>query len=100
MIKIEYIIGAGLVLMWLKGRKKEVSSNQVQDTIASQQGSDWIGSGGMYAMWDRLNGTDLGAKGYPNLAAGPVADPGKVGQLNAGIKTQWDGTIDQLATIQ
>lgn len=87
-MKLEYILGAGLVLLWLRGNKKIAASTQVKDSIPTE-GTDWIGT-----AWDRLNGAqDLTAKGYPNLAAGAQADPGKVGQLSAGLSTGWDGTL-------
>lgn len=94
MIKTEYIIGAALVLLWMKGTKKAKSDNQLQDTMSSQQGSDWIGSGGLYAMWDRLSGSDLVAKGYPNIdPTTAVADPGRVGQLQTGLTVSWNGSL-------
>ena len=85
---MQYIIGAGLVIWWMRAHKAKQTDNQHMDTIASQQGSDWIGT-----AWDRLSGADLIAKGYPNLSNGPTADPGKVGALNAGIMLGWDGTL-------
>lgn len=93
MIKTEYIVAAVVAVMWLKGRKKEASDTQLQDTLASQKGSDWIGSGGLYAMWERLQGTDLVAKNYPNIAPGAQADPGKIGLLSTNILPGWDGSI-------
>ena len=89
-------IAAGAVavfLLWNKGQKAKKTDNQLQDTLASQQGSDWIGAGGLFAMWDRLSGADLVAPGYPNIAPGPVADPGKVGQLQTGMVPGWNGTL-------
>ena len=93
MIKLEYIIGAGLVLLWMRGNKKQAASTQLQDTMSSQQGSDWIGVGGLYDMWDRLSGSDLVVKGYPNLTNSAVADPGKIGTIQTGILPAWDGSI-------
>lgn len=89
MLKIEYIIGAGLVLLWLKGSKQQAQSTQLSDTIP-KEGGDWADMGN---MWTRLSGAGLSAPGYKNLAAGPLADPGKIGALNAGIMPGWNGEI-------
>lgn len=89
-------IAAGAVAVFLlfqKGQKKAASDNQLQDTLSSQRGSDWIGAGGLFAMWDRLSGADLVAPGYPNLTNSAQADPGKIGILSAGLLPGWDGTI-------
>lgn len=92
--------GVVAVLLWTRGQKKADSFNQLQDTLASQKGSDWIGSGGLYALWDRLSGTDLAAPGYSNLNGSAQADPGKVGQIDAGLTAGWDGTLgNPAATI-
>ena len=87
------IAGAVGVLFWAKGHSAQKSSTQVQDTVSSQKGSDWIGAGGLYSMWDRLSGADLTAPGYANLQPGAQADPGKVGQLSTGLVAGWDGSM-------
>jgi hypothetical protein len=92
-MKLEYFIGAGLVLLWLKGSRKKATDVQMADTIASQKGSDWIGVGGLYDAWDRLSGADLKLESYPNLHVGAQADPGKIGTLQSGILAGWDGSM-------
>jgi hypothetical protein len=92
-MKTAYIVAGLVTLLWVKGRKTKDAKNQIAETASSQRGSDWIGAGGLYAMWDRLSGADLHAPGYSNIAAGPVADPGKMGALSAGILPGWDGGI-------
>lgn len=89
-------IAAGAVavfLLWHKGQKKQTSSTQLQDTLASQQGSDWIGVGGLFDMWDRLSGSDLVAPGYSNITGQPTADPGKIGTIQTGITPGWNGSL-------
>lgn len=89
MIKLEYIVGAALVLMWMRGTKKAQQSTQLQDSMPLE-GGNWQDMGD---MWSRLNGQGMSASGYPNLASGPVADPGKVGILNAGLMPSWNGSL-------
>lgn len=86
--KTHLAIGAAalVLLQWYKGQQITAAAKQVEDSVP-RAGSDWIGT-----MWDRLSGTDLVAPGYPNLAAGAVADPGKVGILDAKIAIGWDGS--------
>lgn len=79
--------------LWNKGHQVKKGDTQLQDTLASQRGSDWIGSGGLYAMWDRLSGSDLVAPGYPNISGDATADPGKVGALQAGVMPGWNGSL-------
>ena len=94
MIKIEYIVGAVLVLLWARGTQAKKSTTQMEDTVASQQGSDWIGAGGMLAMWDRLSGADLVVKNYRNIDPNSAqADPGKIGALQTGLAPSWNGSI-------
>jgi hypothetical protein len=97
-VKLQYIIGAGLVLLWLRGAKKEAASTQHADTNAlNAQGSDWIGAGGQFAAWDRLSGRDLTAPGYGNIAGGANADPGKIGTMQTGLQFDWAGNVVQAA---
>ena len=95
MIKLEYIIGAGVVLLWLKGRKKQQSETQQAETASSQRGSDWIGVGGLYDMWDRLSGSDLLLKDYPNASGSVSADFSKVTRRDMGLAPAWDGSLVQ-----
>lgn len=88
MIKIEYVAVTALVLLWLRGSKAQAASTQVADSIPVN-GTDW----NMGDMWSRLSGAGLTAPGYANLSAGPQADPGKIGQLSAGILPHWDGAL-------
>lgn len=89
-------IAAGAVavfLMWRKGQQAKTSDLQLQDTIASQQGSDWIGSGGLFAMWDRLSGSDLKLDAYPNASGEVSADFSKVARRNASLMPGWNGSL-------
>lgn len=94
-MKWQYVAaGVALVMLWGRGQQKKATNTQLVDTIASQQGSDWIGSGGLYAMWDRLSGSDLVAKNYPNIDASTAqADPGKVGMIKTGLVPGWNGSL-------
>jgi hypothetical protein len=85
-MKAEYFIGAGLVLLFLRGHKKVATSNQVIDSIPTG-GSDFQGD-----MMARLSGADLTMPGYPNLFSGPLADPGKIGQASLSQSIAWDGS--------
>lgn len=87
-------IAAGAVavfLLWSKGQKAKKGDTQLQDTLASQQGSDWIGAGGLFAMWDRLNGDDLKLQAYPNASGQVSADFAKVDL--AGMVPGWNGSL-------
>jgi hypothetical protein len=95
-MKTAYIAGAAIVAFILlqRGKKKDQAANQLQDTMASQKGSDWIGAGGLFAMWDRLAGKDLVAPGYPNMdPSSAVADPGKIGIIQTGLTPGWNGSL-------
>jgi hypothetical protein len=89
MIKIEYIVGAGLVLLWLKGRNKQATNTQIKDTIPFG-GNDvaWFEN-----MQTRLDGFGLTAAGYANLAPGAQADPGHIGVKDAKFAPAWDGGL-------
>lgn len=89
-------VAAGAVavfLLWKRGQAKQKTSTQLQDTMASQKGSDWIGIGGMYDMWDRLSGADLKLRDYPNASGGVSADFSKVDRRTQAIMPAWDGTL-------
>lgn len=90
-------LAAGAVavfLLWQRGHKNKQADTQLQDTLASQRGSDWIGAGGLFAMWDRLSGADLVAKDYSNIGGQAVADPGRIGTLQAATPmAAWNGNL-------
>lgn len=93
MIKLEYIAGALLLIVWARGTKSESEKNQIADTVASQRGSDWIGAGGLYAMWDRLSSADLVLADYPNASGDVLPNYSKVNRREINLQPTWNGGI-------
>ena len=80
-------IGAFALFLFLRGKKKEAKRNQVEDSVP-RSGTDFTTD-----LWTQLNGGGLTAAGYPNIAPGAQADPGRIGQLQLGLMPSWNGTL-------
>lgn len=91
-MKTTYLIaGAVGVLLLIRAKRREEKSTQLADSVP-RSGSDFITD-----AWTQLNGGGMTAPGYPNIAPGANADPGKVGALSVLGAAMWDGSMTTAA---
>lgn len=76
------------VLLWRRGVAIEAAKNKITEAVPTD-GSNWMAD-----WWTRLNGgTDLQAPKSKNMGGSLIADPGTVGQRDAGFVPRWDGSL-------
>lgn len=89
-MKNMYIIAAVAVgaILWKRGKNIEATKNKITEAMPVD-GTNWQG-GDVFA---RLAGSDLLAPVSRNLDNSVNADPGTVGQRNAGFMPNWNGSL-------
>jgi hypothetical protein len=90
MMKKIYLFGAVAVaaILWKRGKAMEKAKETISEA-AITDGTNWQGGG----VYERLAGLDLLAPASRNIDNAVNADPGTVGQRNAGFMPSWNGSL-------
>lgn len=87
----KFYMGAGaalLLVMLIRGKKRVSADASLSEGTNFYNASDWQGT-----AWQRIEGADLGAAGFPNMGTTTNASPSRNTVARLGLSADWNGNL-------